>query len=143
MKATAMLCGAVAVVVAFAGNAYADPPFTFPPGAFTKLTTPPLAGKDFLCQVVNLSKNPLSISATILDDGGNDISSSDSSPFVPCEGAPIGPGVACTTRSIPRETATSAYCRIGIFAAGASSVRASLQVFDLNGGGVSAAVEAH
>src|SRR5262249_20227125 len=106
------------------------------------LVTPPLAGTQFLCQVVNLDKNPLFISATILDDGGNDISSSDSSPFISCEGAPIAPGAICTTRSTSRATPTGAYCRIGLFAAGPSSVRATLQTFDLNGGGISAAVAA-
>lgn len=142
MKTTTQL-GALVVVFALGGLAYGGPPFTVPPGAFTHLVTPPLAGTQFLCQVVNLNKNPLFVSATILDDGGNDISSSDSSPFVSCEGAPIGPGVVCTTRSISRETPTAAYCRIGLFAAGPDSVRASLQVFDLNGGGISAAVAAH
>jgi hypothetical protein len=143
MRTMGTLLGVLVLVLAFGGLAYGEPPFTIPPGAFTKLVTPPLAGKDFLCQVVNLSKSPLFVSATILDDGGDDISSSDSSPFISCEGAPIGPGVACTTRSTPRETATTAYCRISAFAAGANSIRASLQVFDLNGGGITAAVEAH
>ena len=140
---TTMVLGALAAVLVLSGLAYGEPPINFPPGAFSKLVTPPLAGKDFLCQVVNRSNTPLFISATILDDGGADISSSDSSPFISCEGASIGPGVVCTTRSTTRQTATGAYCIISIFAAGQDSVRASLQVFDLNGGGVTAAVDAH
>jgi hypothetical protein len=143
MKTTGMLLGAVVLVLAVSGLAHGEPPFTIPPGALTRLVTPPLAGLDFLCQVVNLTKNPLFVSATIFDDGGTDISSPPSAPFISCEGAPIGPGVVCTTRVTPREDVTSAYCRIGFFAAGLNSVRASLQVFDLNGGGIAAAVEAH
>jgi hypothetical protein len=142
VKTTGTLLGAIVLVLTVGGLAHGEPPFTIPPGAFAKLVTPPLAGKDFLCQVVNLSKNPLLVSATILDDGGNDISSSDSSPFVSCEGAPIGSGVVCTTRSVSRETAIAAYCRIGFFGVGTNSVRASLQVFDILGGGIAAAVEA-
>jgi hypothetical protein len=141
MATTRTLLGAVMLVIAFSGLAYGEPPLFA--GVHVRLVTPPLAGKDFLCQVVNLTEHPLSVSATILDDGGSDISSSDSSPFVSCEGAPIAPGVVCTTRSTSREVATSAYCKISFVSTVVKGpVRASLQVFDLNGGGVTAAVEA-
>jgi len=142
MKTVWTLFGTLMFVVALGAPARGQ--FDFDPNIFkSSLVTPPLAGKAFLCQVVNLSKGPLSISATIFDDGGNDITSAAGSPFVGCHLGPIGPGVICTVRggSLLREDATGAYCVISGFAFG-NKVRGSLQVFDLNGGGIGAAVEA-
>lgn len=143
MKTVWTLLGTLVFVLALGAPARGQ--FDFDPSIFkSSFVTPPLAGKEFLCQVVNLSTKPLSVAATIFDDGGNDISSAAGSPFVECGGAPIGPGVVCTVRggSASREQATGAYCVISTFSLPGNKVRGSLQVFDLNGGGISAAVAA-
>jgi hypothetical protein len=124
------------------------PPKALP---FFTLVSPPLAGKSFLCHVLNRAFKPVHVSAKVIDQGGEDITTQEGHPFIPCDfgdDVPIAHGVTCSVRgtSQNRDEPTAAHCVVTISAKGvsASAIRASLLVFSTApGGGVAAAVEAH
>jgi hypothetical protein len=118
------------------------PPFqliNFP----TTLTTSPVRGGVFFCQLLNVGKSGLALSNQTMrffDQTGADITEPDHDVNSNCPQPTLAPGQVCFV-SVQPDFNLGVYCRISIVG-NPDHVRGSMQVFDSNPASYSLVVEA-